>query len=108
MKIWMLLFLAAIIFAPIQSYAQVVGGGTTACESNVAKVTELIAPVVSNVGLQCATEKVVVIVFEETNSQWGWTAVELLAKANYTLTDVTTSGLGSEGNPTRFYAIMTK
>lgn len=37
-----------------------------------------------------------------------WTAIEIVKQNGYTLNEVTTSGMGSQGNPTRFYAIMTK
>lgn len=37
-----------------------------------------------------------------------WEAVDKMSKAGYVLEDVTSSGMGSQGNPTRFYAIMVK
>lgn len=37
-----------------------------------------------------------------------WHAIDIVKSHGYTLSDVTTSGMGSQGNPTRFYAIMTK
>ena len=37
-----------------------------------------------------------------------WDAVDSARSVGYVLDDVTTSGMGSQGNPTRFYAIMTK
>jgi hypothetical protein len=37
-----------------------------------------------------------------------WTAIDLAKRYGYTLNDVTTSGMGSQGNPTRFFAIMSK
>lgn len=37
-----------------------------------------------------------------------WEAVDKVSKAGYVLEDVTSSGMGSQGNPTRFYAIMVK
>jgi hypothetical protein len=37
-----------------------------------------------------------------------WTAIDVAKRYGYTLNDVTTSGMGSQGNPTRFYAIMSK
>lgn len=37
-----------------------------------------------------------------------WEAVDFMKHYGYSLVDVTTSGIGSQGNPTRFYAIMTK
>lgn len=37
-----------------------------------------------------------------------WNAIEITKQFGYSLDQVTTSGMGSQGNPTRFYAIMTK
>lgn len=37
-----------------------------------------------------------------------WNAIDLVKHYGYSLNDVTTSGMGSQGNPTRFYAIMSK
>jgi len=37
-----------------------------------------------------------------------WQAVDIVKHYGYSLGDVTTSGMGSQGNPTRFYALMTK
>jgi hypothetical protein len=37
-----------------------------------------------------------------------WNAIDLVKHYGYLLNDVTTSGMGSQGNPTRFYAIMLK
>ena len=37
-----------------------------------------------------------------------WNAIDLVKHYGYKLDQVTTSGVGSQGNPTRFYAIMSK
>jgi hypothetical protein len=37
-----------------------------------------------------------------------WNAIDVVKHYGYSLSDVTTSGMGSQGNPTRFYAIMSK
>lgn len=37
-----------------------------------------------------------------------WNAIDVVKHYGYSLDDVTTSGMGSQGNPTRFYAIMSK
>lgn len=37
-----------------------------------------------------------------------WNAIDVVKHYGYKLDDVTTSGMGSQGNPTRFYAIMSK
>lgn len=37
-----------------------------------------------------------------------WNAIDVVKHYGYLLNEVTTSGMGSQGNPTRFYAIMSK
>lgn len=37
-----------------------------------------------------------------------WKAIDIVKGFGYELDEITTSGMGSEGNPTRFYAILTK
>ena len=37
-----------------------------------------------------------------------WHAIDVVAHYGYNLDNVATSGMGSQGNPTRFYAIMSK
>ena len=37
-----------------------------------------------------------------------WNAIDVVKHYGYLLSDVTTSVMGSQGNPTRFYAIMSK
>lgn len=37
-----------------------------------------------------------------------WNAIDVVEHYGYNLDDVATSGMGSQGNPTRFYAIMSK
>ena len=37
-----------------------------------------------------------------------WLAVDAVKHYGYSVDDIATSGMGSQGNPTRFYAIMTK
>ena len=37
-----------------------------------------------------------------------WKGIDVVKHYGYSLVDVTTSGAGSQGNPTRFYAKMTK
>ena len=53
--------------------------------------------------------KRVVLLFYETESTYGWEAVQLLEiQLGYQLETVLSSGMGSQGNPTRFFAIMEK
>lgn len=35
-----------------------------------------------------------------------WEAIDIVSEQGYSLKDVATSGMGSKGNPTRFYAVM--
>ena len=37
-----------------------------------------------------------------------WLAVDAVKHYGYSVDDIATSGMGSQGNPTRFYAIMSK
>ena len=37
-----------------------------------------------------------------------WNAVDIVKHYGYSLDEITTSGMGSQGNPTRFYAVMSK
>lgn len=37
-----------------------------------------------------------------------WEAIDDVSNAGYILNEVTSSGMGSQGNPTRFYAVMMK
>ncbi|HKG87730.1 MAG TPA: hypothetical protein VKA95_05340 [Nitrososphaeraceae archaeon] len=37
-----------------------------------------------------------------------WEAIDKVKEHGYKLDDITTSGMGSQGNPTRFYAAMSK
>jgi hypothetical protein len=37
-----------------------------------------------------------------------WLAVDAVKHYGYTVDDIATSGMGSQGNPTRFYAVMSK
>jgi hypothetical protein len=37
-----------------------------------------------------------------------WKAIDAVKHYGYSITDIATSGMGSQGNPTRFYAVMSK
>ena len=37
-----------------------------------------------------------------------WVAIDIVKHYGYSLDEIITSGMGSEGNPTRFYAVMSK
>jgi hypothetical protein len=56
---------------------------------------------------QCITNSTIVFSFEEENTIWGWSIIELLkTRAGFSVDEIVPSGLGSVGNPTRFYVIM--
>jgi hypothetical protein len=51
----------------------------------------------------------VVLTFYETESRYGWEAIDLLEDSyGYKLDSVLSSGMGSVSNPTRFFAVMSK
>src|SRR5438093_6797073 len=60
-------------------------------------------------------ESIIVLKAEEdtlllTNSSMSpfWKAIDAVKHYGYSVNDISTSGMGSQGNPTRFYAIMSK
>jgi hypothetical protein len=56
---------------------------------------------------QCITNSTIVFSFEEENTIWGWSIIELLkTRAGFSVDEIVPSGLGSVGNPTRFYVVM--
>jgi hypothetical protein len=56
---------------------------------------------------QCITNSTIVFSFEEENTIWGWSIIELLkTRAGFSVDEIVPSGLGGVGNPTRFYVIM--
>jgi hypothetical protein len=96
---------------------QVGGTGTmdtnaTVCDSQRDSnlVSGLGSIISAKVTVECATtNNLIVLFFEETESELGWNAIEYFkTKGNFTIDDITPSGMGSQGNPTRFYAIMSK
>jgi hypothetical protein len=51
----------------------------------------------------------VILTFYETESRYGWEAIDLLEDSyGYKLDSVLSSGMGSVANPTRFFAVMSK
>jgi hypothetical protein len=51
----------------------------------------------------------VILTFYETESRYGWEAIDLLEDSyGYKLDSVLSSGMGSVGNPTRFFAVLSK
>ena len=49
----------------------------------------------------------VVLLFYETESKYGWDAIDLLENQyGYHVESILSSGMGSQGNPTRFFAVL--
>ena len=78
-------------------------------------VKQILQSLVPLIEVEYQSDSVVVLKGEEgillaTNGTMSalWLAIDVVEHYGYSLTDVTTSGMGSQGNPTRFYAIMTK
>jgi hypothetical protein len=52
---------------------------------------------------------ILIMRFDEPEFTTGWNAIyDIKTHFGYSLNSVVTSGVGSQGNPTRFYVIMTK
>lgn len=67
------------------------------------------------IGVEYQSQSLVVIKGEEeilliTNGTLSpfWHAIDIAKSHGYSLEEVTNSGMGSQGNPTRFYAIMSQ
>jgi hypothetical protein len=59
--------------------------------------------------IECTTTNLIVLRFDETASELGWNIIEhFQTKGNFTPNDITASGMGSQGNTTRFYVVMSK
>ena len=78
-------------------------------------VKEVIQSAMPMIDVEYQSDSVVVLRGDEgsillTNGTMApfWNAVDIVKHYGYSLDDVTTSGAGSQGNPTRFYAIMSK
>jgi hypothetical protein len=58
--------------------------------------------------IECTTTNLIVLRFDETASELGWNIIEhFQTKGNFTPNDIT-ADKGSQGNPTRFYVVMSK
>lgn len=56
---------------------------------------------------QCISNSTIVFSFEEENAIWGWSIIELLkTRGTFSVDEIVSSGVGSVGNPTRFYVVM--
>jgi len=78
-------------------------------------IKEVLQSVILLIDVEYQSNSVIVLRADElpillTNGTMSpfWNAIDLVKNYGYSLNDVTTSGMGSQGNPTRFYAIMSK
>ncbi len=78
---------------------------TSSSNANISNViTEKYADLVT---VDHAGKKRVVLLFYETESKYGWDAIDLLENQyGYHLESILSSGVGSQGNPTRFFAVL--
>jgi hypothetical protein len=80
-----------------------------ACENGTSNevVLNIIDTSKGRATFQCITNSTIVFSFEEEDAIWGWSIIELLkTRAGFSLDEIVPSGLGSVGNPTRFYVVM--
>ncbi len=80
-----------------------------ACEKGTSNkvILNIIETSKARATFQCITNSTIVFSFEEKNTMWGWSIIELLkTRAGFSLDEIVPSGLGSVGNPTRFYVVM--
>jgi len=78
-------------------------------------IKQLVLAVSPLIEVEYQGESIVVLKADEdtlllTNSSMSpfWKAIDAIKHYGYNVNDITTSGMGSQGNPTRFYAIMSK
>ena len=94
-----------------QTAAQSSSNNTT---SNTAGTNSTISSVIENnyadlVLVDYDGNSRVVLTFYETESKYGWEAIDLLEEEHgFKLDSVLSSGMGSVANPTRFFAVMSK
>lgn len=83
--------------------------GVSVCNEGYSNTTlsDIVQSIPANV--QCTTEHTVIFVFDETHVLDGWESIVILKnRAGYHLDQIIPSGAGSVGNPSRFYAIMSR
>jgi hypothetical protein len=78
-------------------------------------IKQIILTVSPLIEVEYQGESIVVLKADEdtlllTNSSMSpfWKAIDAVKHYGYSVNDIATSGMGSQGNPTRFYAIMSK
>jgi hypothetical protein len=102
-----------ILLNPTHSDAQQnITSSTKPPSINVKQILQSLIPLIE---VEYQSESFVVLKGEEgillqTNGTMTlfWNAIDIVKGYGYSLNEVTTSGAGSQGNPTRFYALMTK
>ena len=84
-------------------------------ESPFINITQFLQRLGIQVTVEYETKSLVVLrgdeeTFSNLNQDFSplWRAVDFVKSKGYTVGEITTSGIGSEGNPTRMYVIMTK
>lgn len=107
----------AITGTVLQALGQIQGGQQTGGDKvpdcvdlmSTPIVLDLIAELQTRINIICATDRMIALSFQEPETNFGMIAIDyFMLNGNYTLDTVTTSGMGSEANPTRFYVIMSK
>lgn len=78
-------------------------------------IKQLILTVSPLIEVEYQGESIVILKADEdtlllTNSSMSpfWKAIDAVKHYGYSINDIATSGMGSQGNPTRFYAVMSK
>jgi hypothetical protein len=101
----------AITGTVLQALGQIQGGQQTGGDKvpdcvdlmSTPIVLDLIAELQTRINIICATDRMIALSFQEPETNFGMIAIDyFMLNGNYTLDTVTTSGMGSEANPTRF------
>jgi hypothetical protein len=77
------------------------GVNDTLCDSNVSStlVAGAVEKAAGDFFVECASNNLIIFSFPEANSKWGFSAVDhIISNSNYTIDDVTTSGIGREAS----------
>lgn len=73
----------------------------TLCDSNQSNplISGAIEQAQGDFFVECAANNVIVLLFPEVNSKWGFSAADyIMSRSNYTIEDVETFGLSGEAN----------
>lgn len=120
--IFYLIVLSTNIFTEVSAFhgnatedALLENSGTTSSSTNLVceegtsneSVLSIVKTSEARATFQCITNSTIVFSFEEENAVWGWSIMELLkTRATFSVDEIVSSGVGSVGNPTRFYVVM--